>query len=77
MQLDIKDFTHLLRKHSLLREAMQFTKEHVLISRKDLQVIFHTRKSVLYNDGEPWMKKEGSSFDVNMGVYDEVFICYV
>lgn len=49
---------------------MQFTKEHVLISRKDLQVIFHTRKSVLYNDGEPLLKKDCGSFADIMGAYD-------
>ena len=42
------------------------------ITTKYLEVIFHTRKSVLYNEGEPWVKKEGGSFDVTMGVYDGV-----
>ena len=38
-------------------------------------VIFHARKSVLYNDGEPWVKKEGSDFDVTMGAYDGAEVC--
>ena len=42
------------------------------ITRKDLDVLFHARKSVLYNDGEPWVKKEGGSFDVTMGAHDGV-----
>ena len=37
------------------------------ITRKDIEVIFHARKSILYNNGEPWLKKEGVSFDVTMG----------
>ena len=45
------------------------------IITKDLEVIFHSRKSVLYNEGEPWVKKEGGSFDVTMGVYDGVEVC--
>ena len=45
------------------------------ITTKYLEVIFHTRKSVLYNEGEPWVKKEGGSFDVTMGVYDGVEVC--
>ena len=54
-------------QESLLHEAMQFAREHVPITRKDVEVIFHVRKSVLYNDGEPQVKKEGGSFDVTDG----------
>ena len=47
---DIKDVYQSI-KETFLQEAMQllFAKEHVLIKRKDVEVIFHTRKSVLYN----------------------------
>ena len=45
------------------------------ITRKDLDVLFHARKSVLYNDGEPWVKKEGGSFDVTMGAHDGAKVC--
>ena len=45
------------------------------ITRKDVEVIFHTQKSVLYNDGKTWVKKEGGSFDVTMGAYDGVEVC--
>ena len=45
------------------------------IARKDVEVIFHARKSVLYNHGEPWLKKEGGSFDVTMGAYDGEEVC--
>ena len=37
-------------KDTLLHEAMQFAKEHVLITTKDVEVIFHARKSILYNE---------------------------
>ena len=40
------------------------------ITRKDVELILHTRKSILYNDGEPWLTKEGGSFDLTMGAYD-------
>ena len=59
----------------MLHEAIQVAKEHVPITRKDVEVIFHARKSVLYNDGEPWVKKEGGSFDVPMGAYDGAEVC--
>ena len=52
LQFDIKDFYPSI-KETLLNEAIQFAKEHVPITRKDVEVIFHARKSVLYNNGEP------------------------
>ena len=62
-------------KETLLQEAIQFAKEHVPFTRKDVEVIFHARKPVLYNNGEPWVKKEGGSFDATMGVYDGSELC--
>ena len=41
------------------------------ITRKDAEVMFHSQKSVLYNNGKSWVKKEGGSFDVTMGAYDK------
>ena len=73
LQFDIKDFYPSIKE--TLNEAIQFAKEHVAITRKDVEVIFHAQKSVLYNDGEPWMKKEGGSFDVTMGAYDGAEVC--
>ena len=29
--------------------------------------MFHFRKSILYDNGIPWVKKEGNGFDVTMG----------
>ena len=69
LHFDIKDFNP-SNKKTLLNEVIRFAKEHVPITRKHIEVIF--QKSVLYNNGEPWGKKEGSSFDVTMGVYDGV-----
>ena len=59
----------------MLHEGIQFAKEHMLITTKDVEVIFHARKSVLYNDGEPYVKKEGGSFDVTRGACDEGKVC--
>ena len=74
MQFDIKDFYSSI-KETLLNEAIQLAKEHVSITRKDIEVIFHARKLILYNNGEPWLKKEGVSFDVTMGGYDGADMC--
>ena len=51
LQFDIKDFYPSI-KEKLLHEPIQFPKEHVPITRKDVEVIFHARKSVLRALGE-------------------------
>ena len=74
MQFYINDF-YLSIKEVLLHKAIQFAKEQVSITRKDKEVIFHARKSVLYNNRELWVREESGSFDVTIGAYDgaEVF----
>ena len=55
LQFNVKDFYPYI-KETLLHAAIQFAKEHVPITKKDIEVIIHVRKSVLCNDGEPWVK---------------------
>ena len=86
LQINIKDFYASI-KETLLHEHIKFAKEHTFITRKDVEIICHARQSVLYNEGGPWVKKEGVSFDVTMGAYDGAemcklidlltFICYI
>ena len=45
------------------------------ITRKDTEVIFHAQKSVLYNDGGRWAKKEGDSLYITIGGYDGAEVC--
>ena len=54
LQFLIKTF-HASIKKTMLNEPIHFAKEHVFI---------------LYNDGEPWVKKESSSFYVTMSAYN-------
>ena len=68
-QLDIKDFYPSI-KETLLHEAIRFAKKYVFITTENVEVIFLPWKSVLYNDGEPWLKKECVSFADIMGAYD-------
>ena len=40
------------------------------------ETIFKSRKSLLFDNNEPWIKKEQSSnFDVAMGSYDGAEVC--
>ena len=53
---DIKDFYPSI-KDDLLIEALEFAKQHVTIKSNDRETIFHARKSLLDNEGEPWINK--------------------
>ena len=71
---DIKDFYPSI-KEGLLIDALEFAKQHVTIKSKDRETIFHTRKSLLHNEGKPWIKKQSNNFDVTMGSYDGAEVC--
>ena len=71
---DIKKFYTSI-KESLFHEALQFEKMHVNITQRDIKVMFHSRKIILYNNGIPWVKKEGNGFHVTMKAYDGAGIC--
>ena len=71
---DIKDFYPSI-KEGLLIDALEFAKQHVTIKSKDRETIFHARKSFLYNEGEPWIKKQSNNSDVTMGSYDGADVC--
>ena len=70
VQFSIKDFYPFIME-TLLHEAMQLPKEYELITRKRVEVKIHTHKSALYNDGEPWVKKEMSDS------FNERYILYL
>ena len=59
----------------MLWEAIRFGKRYISIPSKDIDTIFHARKSLLYYKDEPWVKKGESNFDVTMGVYDRAEVC--
>ena len=53
-------------KEGLLIEAFKFAKHLVPMKVKDSETIFHARKSLLYNVGEPWIKKRSNHFNVTI-----------
>ena len=59
----------------LLTDALNFTKGIGHISREDTQIMYHARKSLLFSNEKPWMKREGNLFDVTMGAYNSVEVC--
>ena len=45
------------------------------IPDRDIDIIMHSRKSLLFNNNKAWIKKDNSSFDVTMGRYDGAEVC--
>ena len=40
-----------------------------------MQIMYHARKSPLFSNEKPWMKREGKLFDVTMEAYDGAEVC--
>ena len=60
--LDIKDFYPSITE-TLLIKAINFAEKLVNIKNEDKVIIKRARKSLLYDNSEPWMKKESGLFD--------------
>ena len=68
MQLDIVDFYPSISKE-LLTKAIRFARNFCYISKTEEEVILNSRKTILFNGSEQWVKKD-DVFDVSMGAYD-------
>ena len=71
---DIKDFYPSISE-KLFTNALKFAKEITDISREHLQIMHHARKSLLFSNEKPSMKREGNLSDVTMGAYDGAEVC--
>ena len=72
---DIVDFYPSISEN-LLREAINFARQRVKLTDDDVEVIFHARKSLLFKNGDAWMKRDkDGAFDVTMGSYDGAEVC--
>ena len=76
MMFDIKEFYPSITE-DLLKKSINHAKRYVNISNTDIEIITHARKSLLYNNGEPWVKRNNEDFDVTMGAYDGAEICEI
>ncbi len=55
---------------NLLDQALSWASNLATITKDEISIIKHARKSLLFNDGKPWTKKDSNSlFDVTMGSY--------
>ena len=61
---------------SFVSKAISFAKNYTTISDKDIDIIMHCRKSLLFDNETAWTKKNHSSmFDVTMGSFDGAEVC--
>ena len=72
---DIVDFYPSI-SDELLKLSMAYAKQHTTISEEDVEIIMHSRKTLLFDKDEPWVKRGDSPmFDVAMGCYDGAEVC--
>ena len=74
IKFDIVEFYPSISEE-LLRLAIAFAREYTTITNQEEEIIWHSRKSLLFGSNSTWSKKGGSQFDVTMGSYDGAEIC--
>ena len=75
ISLNVVDFYPSITE-DLLNKAISWAEQFITIPDEQIKAIRHTRKSLLFNDNKPWVKRQCSnSFDVTMGSYDGAEIC--
>ena len=72
---DICDFYPSITE-SLLSKALDYAQTHTNITNDERHIILHTKKALLFNENQPWTKKDSTNmFDVTMGSYDGAETC--
>ena len=75
VQFDRVDFYPSISEE-LLMKAINYAKGFIVISQDDLGIIMHARKSLLFDKGNAWSKKNSdNTFDVTMGSFDGAEVC--
>ena len=71
---NIKDFYPSVSKE-LLTDALTFAGTIINLDDYDKKIIYHSRKLLLFSQGQTWMKKGSGLFYVSMGTYDGAEVC--
>ena len=75
MQFDTEEFYPLISKELLLK-AIAYAKTSVNISDEETNTIMHSRKSLLFNNTDILIKKNGDpDLNVTMGSFDGAELC--
>ena len=76
MQFDIVEFYPSISEH-LLTHAIDFAAQYMTLTQQEKQIIFQTKKTLLFNNGQTWVKKENKDFNVSMGSWDGAEVCEI
>ena len=61
---------------SLFNRAIEFGKEIYNLSNDEISIITQSKKTLLFSDGKPWVKKDDENdFDVPMACYNGAEVC--
>lgn len=71
---DICDFYPSITE-DLLKKALDYGARFNTISNDEREIILSSKKSLLFNNDEPWFKRSNSHFDVTMGSFDGAETC--
>ena len=75
LSFDVAEFYPSITEE-LLDKAITWARGYVNIDDKQINVIKHARKSLLFSDGKTWIKQQNNSlFDVTMGSFDGAEVC--
>ena len=73
----VKDFSQSIKEILFKKKTLKLAESYTDISDEDTQIINHSKKSLLSNNHQAWMKKESRLFDIIMGEYDGAEVCQV
>ena len=59
----------------LLKDAIDRAKGFIDITEEEINIIFKCKTSLLYLKNEAWVKKNNSTFDITMGLFDGAESC--
>ena len=74
IQFDLCEFYPSIT-YEIIKKAIEFARNYVTISDDDEKLFFQTKKSFLFHDNQPWIKKQNSECDVTMGSFDGAETC--
>ena len=75
VNFDVENFYPSISE-KLLIDAINFAKSSANITEQNLSIIVQSKKTLLFQNSEPWVKKcRNEHFDVPMGCYDGAEVC--
>ena len=74
IKLDIESFFPSITE-KVLKDAIQWARNYISITPDDEEIIFHCRKTFLFNEECVWVKSNNAKFDVTQGSLDSAEVC--